>query len=1122
LPVVAGLAALAAAPPPDAVELRNRGIAELENESPTQAERSFRALIEILPDEPLGHANLAVALLRQQKMTDARRAIDRALAKSPDDPRLVAILAEIHHWSGENDQALAAYRRAAQAAPDDVALQYSLYRQATTSASEEAEEAARAALDRLASLRPENLVVLLQRGQRARAAGDRATATSTFLRVRELLWQAPAGADRLMEQILEALEANDLEALRAPALRLENVLKITPMHREGLRELSSGIQGTPLERFTTEPPPDGWGQPSKVRFTPSRLASGANAGAGLAVGDLDGDERPEIVRLTKTDGTKLEILSAGKDAEIRSYDAPRARRLLVADLDNDGVQDVVAYGEDATAAWRGAAGAAPTPATADFGLGAAGGAAGAVLDFDIEGDLDLILAGSVLRLYRNSLSGPLEEVAARSLSGVKLPAAADVEVSDFDRDGDLDLLLAHEQGVTLLDNLRQGQFSERPNAVPAAGSVRRLVTGDLDNDGLPDLVTLGDGVRFWRNRGGRVTPWPIAALTTSGELAALAVFDADNDGRLDLALGGGSGVTVLAQRDARFELLPPIPVPSGVTALVARDIDGDGDQDLLADGADGLYLLDNDGGNANRYLAIRLRGLDTGSSKNNVFGLGSTVEVRAGAAYQFREARGEVVHFGLGSVAKPDLVRVVWTNGVPQNRLQPEVDQRIVEEQLLKGSCPFLYVRRGDRFEFVTDLLWGAPIGLPAGNGEFVGADPSELVEIEDLETRHGVYEIRITEELWEAAFFDHTALWVVDHPLDVEVASSLKILPGADVDERVLGAREVRPVALALDARGHDATERVRYRDDVYADGWTPSAYQGVASEPWSFTLDLGAAPGAPIRLLLDGWIFPTDASLNLALAQRSGPAPLAPRLEVLTSDGWIVLMPEMGFPAGKTKTMVVDTPALPEGARRLRIVSGQWLSWDRISWTTRRADDAPLLVSRLAPTRADLRYRGFSRLIRRAPNAPHVFDYQRVSLESPWLPFPGRYTRYGDVRELLAAVDDRSVIMGPGDEMVLLFDARSLPPAAPGWRRTVFLESHGWDKDADRNTGAGTQVGPLPFRAMTRYPYGPDESFPDSPLHREYLDRWLTRKVEVGTPGASKAALADTRESAGKGLQR
>ena len=54
-------------------------------------------------------------------------------------------------------------------------------------------------------------------------------------------------------------------------------------------------------------------------------------------------------------------------------------------------------------------------------------------------------------------------------------------------------------------------------------------------------------------------------------------------------------------------------------------------------------------------------------------------------------------------------------------------------------------------------------------------------------------------------------------------------------------------------------------------------------------------------------------------------------------------MLAPAIGHPAGKTKTLIVDTPPLPPGARRLRIVSTLWLAWDRIAWTTTAVDGEP-----------------------------------------------------------------------------------------------------------------------------------------------------------------------------------
>ena len=255
---------------------------------------------------------------------------------------------------------------------------------------------------------------------------------------------------------------------------------------------------------------------------------------------------------------------------------------------------------------------------------------------------------------------------------------------------------------------------------------------------------------------------------------------------------------------------------------------------------------------------MRLQALTQGNDKNNFFGLGAAVEVKAGDAYQFREADGGVVHFGLGEIAAPDLLRVVWTNGVPQNRLAPKRDQLVVEEQVLKGSCPFLYVETGDGVEFVTDLLWGAPLGMPVAEGVWAGWDPAELVRVDGAAVVRGVYDLRITEELWEAAFFDLAKLWVVDHPArrrgGVEPARAARRDTST---ERVLAAAEVTAGRGGVGrprARRHRRAWRVATRS-------TPTATQrgsaqGVAAEPWTFTFDLGEAPGgagAPAARRLD-----------------------------------------------------------------------------------------------------------------------------------------------------------------------------------------------------------------------------------------------------------------------------
>jgi len=108
---------------------------------------------------------------------------------------------------------------------------------------------------------------------------------------------------------------------------------------------------------------------------------------------------------------------------------------------------------------------------------------------------------------------------------------------------------------------------------------------------------------------------------------------------------------------------------------------------------------------------------------------------------------------------------------------------------------------------------------------------------------------------------------------------------------------------------------------------------------------------------------------------------------------------------------------------------------------------------------------------------------------------PAPGLYTRYGDVRELVNDTDDRFVIMGSGDELRLQFANRGLPPLAPNWRRDVRLLVDGWAKDSDGATAFSQTVEPLPFHAMSRYPYPASEQYPDDFSHQAYRREYNTR---------------------------
>jgi hypothetical protein len=78
-----------------------------------------------------------------------------------------------------------------------------------------------------------------------------------------------------------------------------------------------------------------------------------------------------------------------------------------------------------------------------------------------------------------------------------------------------------------------------------------------------------------------------------------------------------------------------------------------------------------------------------------------------------------------------------------------------------------------------------------------------------------------------------------------------------------------------------------------------------------------------------------------------------------------------------------------------------------------------------------------------------------------------PGVYTAEGDVRAPLSTVDDRFVVMRPGDEIALSFDAHALPPLPSGWTRTFLLYADGFSKEMDLNSASPDRVDPIPSHA-------------------------------------------------------
>ena len=490
-------------------------------------------------------------------------------------------------------------------------------------------------------------------------------------------------------------------------------------------------------------------------------------------------------------------------------------------------------------------------------------------------------------------------------------------------------------------------------------------------------------------------------------------------------------------------------VPRDASAsLAVGDLDLDGDTDIvLRYPTGGLVVLRNDGGNRNRSLRVRLT-----ARVSNRSALGSKVEIRAGSLRQKLElsaaspavAPADLI-VGLGARKDADVVRVLWPAGI----LQAEIPQTPSENALTvheldrkPSSCPYLYTWNGERFEFVTDFLGGGELGYFVAPGVRNRPDPDEYVRIDgrQLKERDGRYELRVTNELEEALFLDRARLIAIDHPADVEVhpEEGLKATPPRF---RLHTIHDAAPPLAAIDDHGHDVLDRVARLDRRYSDDFALERIRGYAA-PHHLTLTLPETAAKRRVLLLTGWTDYAFSSDNFA-ASQAGVRLIPPSLEVKDGQGrWRTAIADVGVPVGRPQTVVVDlSDAVPPSVREVRISTTMRIYWDQIrvgSSVHLEHQEHPHpghqghrghpVHLELEPVRAHLRWRGFS--AESTPDEPYRYDYTRVSPVSPWKLMPGRYTREGDVRPLLTAVDDMFVVARPGDEIALSFDASSVTP--------------------------------------------------------------------------------------------
>jgi tetratricopeptide (TPR) repeat protein len=1125
------------------------GLAALQVGDDVRAESELTKATQLAPDEPASWADLGLLSLRQRNLDVAGERLEKARSLAPDNSRIYVLLAILESNRGRLPAAINNLRKAIELDPKNLKALYMLAEETERQGDESSAAEVQKLLSKILELQPDNLAVQLEATRIAAKRNDAETLKSLVARINERSTAWPPEVQQQLKALQDAIAGADTRAAATRVAFLKNVLVRVPEYRNSLSavKMAPGEDAEPFTGFLRlenpvfmPAPPD-----EALTFNAEPIAE-FQSGNWDWIGaiSLNGEGAPTVA---VANGREVH-LSTG--ATLPFPGGPQAtpstpHGILAVDFNYDFKTDLVLAGAGGVRFFRQDSPNTFADVTAQAKLPApltnAAYAGAWSADLDADGDMDIVVSatqGATTELQNNGDGTFTELHPFEGSTGLR-----DFVWADIDADGDADVALLDARGLQVYMNERGGQFRSRTmpsDLVP----VRAMSVADIDNDGKLDLILLqadttisslsdkNDG-KDWKIRGiGHIADNPNYIHQSRFQLFAT---DLDNNGALDLltgtdvernpvetnkqgatdqALSGATGgyLVWLGDQSSNFK---PLALQAGTHIFSIADVNNDGRLDMLGLSAEGQPTrLINHGSKNYHWQQVRPRAAQaTGDQRINSFGSGGEMEIRSGLLVQKQLITGPLVHFGLGEQTSADVVRIVWPNGSVRAEFDLKADQTIVAEQRLKGSCPFLFAYDGKEMKFVKDTVpWSSAIGLrinTLGTARVEATEEWYKIGRDQLAARDGFYDLRITAELWETYYYDQLALVTVDHPVGTEIFVDERfVIPPAPL--AVTTVETPHKIARAVDDTGQDVTDVVSELDEKYLDTFGRGPYQGVTRDHY-VEVDLGedAPLSGPLFLIAQGWMHPTDSSINVAISQGQNVKPKPLSLEVPDGQGgWVTAKPNLGFPAGRKKICLFDLTNVfrPNTPRRIRLRTNLEVFWDKLEWA-RGLSDAQLQTTKLNPDIADLHYRGYSVINKPDISSPEVPNYNRLaSSKQIWRDLVGYYTRFGDVRELLSKVDDRYVIMNAGDEMTFRFAAPGPPPA--GFVRDYILVGDGWIKDGDYNSTFSKTVQPLPYHALQEYTTPPGR-LEDEWVYQHHPEDWQTYHTRYITPEVFQNAL-------------
>ena len=784
--------------------------------------------------------------------------------------------------------------------------------------------------------------------------------------------------------------------------------------------------------------------------------------------------------------------------ESRGLSGISARLLIVADINNDGESDLVLANDKGLSimAWL-----------EDRFIAVSGPASignvkiARAIDIDQDGDLDLVLVketligDSYLELWVNSgespsgpagrapggLSWRFERKAHASFS-IQTPLAS-VVPADIDGDGDLDIVLVPNTASQKIEWIRNDRLLRFERLVGPeitwsnSGSLAGLPW--IKGPEYPSELLLADSEG--RACAARYLPgsqkWEIRELPFGAGML-MHRCDVNSDGVPDVLIlkADGSLWLLLVQSSLFDDLSSRMISLDHKTSLLNTMCRSSIDDSWWGIDEMGALVSVEFRTNAGKNLIVQPTGRRDANAnlRTNTNAIGALVGILAGNAKGWDQVgtgstgvqASSPIILGTAGMDTADAVRIRWPDAVPQAESDLPVGVRhVVVEKNRKGtSCPIIMVNGADGPIFVTDCLGGGALGEQGPDGSVRPSRPVETVLLPPMVSLNGRFLIELSEPMDEILYLDSARLIVVDHPSGTEAVPDERMsFTGNPPTGRVMLVGDLRQPLRASNREG-DCRQLLERRDGRFSSAFSPRGWLGYAREHY-LELEFPSDNSANQVLVIHGGVdYPYPESI--LAAEQAGVSLVAPTLEV-NRDGMWTQLGEVGFPAGLPKTMLSQLPSGAVAGQRWRLRTNMQVHWDQVRLGKLLGDvesgfEKNSKVRVLNPDRAQLSVVGFYREMVAEPLVAYNPSEKDPVEAHRW---KGSLTPPGTVNDLIASVDDRVAICGPGRGIRLEFsdDLSDLPK---GWTRTFLLRVHGWCKDASVTTRTGGRVEPVPRR--------------------------------------------------------